>query len=264
MRIIISNRKGGVGKTWLSTVLASAMAVLGYRVLLVDTDPQGQCATSFGIPAMDGLFKLIVDGAAWEEVLLQVPEDRYTTADNPAKGHLHLLPGAKKTSVIPMLVKGISVLSRKLSEVERNYDLILMDTPPTVTMFDASVYMAADAALLVTKMETLNIDGLMETMRQMEEITVDRAGYNLPPLSLVGVVPNMVRDTSNDHVIFDEIKDFMGDKVWSPIPQHTLYTEPARFGKSIFAYAPTATETQKLWRLVRRFEAEVMRHAVES
>ncbi|NJK31913.1 MAG: AAA family ATPase [Deltaproteobacteria bacterium] len=84
----MTNRKGGVGKSTISTHLAAGMAARGWNVAIVDTDSQGHASLMLGMDEENGLFRLMIDKAPFEEVLRFVPPEHYSPMDNPSRGNL--------------------------------------------------------------------------------------------------------------------------------------------------------------------------------
>lgn len=255
--VAIANRKGGVGKTTIATTLGAGLATRGKNVLIIDTDPQGQASTAFGIANSAGLFRLLVDDVKWEDVAIPVDAAAYSTADLPSQGRLFVVPSDDKTSAIPILAKNPNKLLHRIRQIKGMFDFIILDTAPTVTMLDGSVYIAADAFLYVTECETWSVDGLVRGIEQIREFDEDRAERGMAPIHMLGIIPNKVRDTKNHKSIHMEIKKAWGQTVWTPIPQRTVFSEQTKFDSSIFAFAPSSDEAAVMWRVINRFEKEV-------
>ncbi|NWF71270.1 MAG: AAA family ATPase [Chloroflexi bacterium] len=106
------NEKGGIGKTTLATHIAAGLAIRGYRVLLIDADPQGHATFSFGLEKRGGLFDLLVRDAAFKDVLLAPPLTAF--APDPIRGRLFLLPSNVETRAIPNLIDDVTLLAKRL------------------------------------------------------------------------------------------------------------------------------------------------------
>lgn len=257
MKIVaIANRKGGVGKSTVATHLAGALARRGQNVLLIDTDPQGHAGLCLGIRKESGLFRLLVDNAPFEEVLRPVNPANITTADDQQIGHLFALPSDERTQVIPMLEQNPFAFMQRLEEIDSVFDWAILDTAPTVTMFDGAVYLATQAFLYVTECEKLSRDGLANGLKQIKDFAPQRQG--MPAAYILGIVPNKLREKTQNHAAnLDAIRERYGDLVWEAIPQRTTLTEATNFGKLIWAYAPSSDAARLMDRLALQFEQAV-------
>lgn len=259
MKIVaIANRKGGVGKSTVATHLAGALARRGQNVLLIDTDPQGHAGLCLGIRKESGLFRLLVDNADFEEVLRPIDAHNIIAADDQPMGYLFALPSDEKTQVIPMLQKNPFAFVQRLEEVDRMFDWVIMDTAPTVTMFDGAVYLAAQAFLYVTECEKLSLDGLANGLKQIREFAPQRQGYQMAEARVLGIVPNKLREKTQNHAAnLVAVRERFPDLCWEPIPQRTALAEATNFGKLIWAYAPTSDAARAMDRLALQFEQAV-------
>ena len=95
--VSLVNEKGGVGKTTLATHIAAGLAIRGQRVLIIDGDPQGHVASSYGLPKEAGLYNLLVRGASFEASTREVPAERYQAEGRAVNGALYMLPGNVET-----------------------------------------------------------------------------------------------------------------------------------------------------------------------
>lgn len=256
--IAVANRKGGVGKSTVTVHLAAGLATRGQRVLLVDTDPQGHGGYSLGVASEPGVFNLLVERKPFQEVLRPVDPAHFAVPDAPATGQLFILPSDEKTGVIPMLEKNPFAFLHRLQEVAEHFDTLLIDTAPTATMFDGSVYMAAQAFLYVTECEALSFDGLEKGLAQIGEFTPQRADHNLPRNHILGIVPNKFRRNTDNHAHnLRAMQEAFGELVWTPLPLRTVISEASNYQQAIFAYAPSSPEARLFWRLVDEFEEAI-------
>jgi chromosome partitioning protein len=263
--IAVANRKGGVGKSTISVHIAAGLATRGYNVLLIDTDPQGHAGYSLGVDPEPGLFTLMVDRKKFQEVVKPIPPSRFAVPDNPANGRLFILPSDERTTVVPLLEKSPFAFHARLQEVQDIFDYVILDTAPTATMFDGSVYMAAGAFLYVTELEALSFDGLNQGIEQIREFSQPRAAQNLPANYLLGILPNRYRrGTENHENNLKMLQQTFGETVWNPIPLRTLISESANFRRALYSYAPTSREANMMWNLTLTFEKAVAKWQGEA
>lgn len=203
--IVVTNRKGGVGKTTVATHLAAALAVDGFRVGMVDTDAQGHVSLSFGLPKHDGLYYMMCDDEATFAKNLQVVQPyRYLPAGFPVaefEPNLFILPGAKATSLIPIKQSSPFRLRRVIRDFAEllELDYIIVDTSPTANMFDGSVSIAADYFLYISECAALSFDGLVEAMSDLDDLNEDSLDANIEPAQILGIVPNKLRSNTRNH-----------------------------------------------------------------
>jgi chromosome partitioning protein len=253
--IAVANRKGGVGKSTIAVHVAAGLATKGYNVLLIDTDPQGHAGYSLGVEPQPGLFNLMVERKEFPDVIRAISRNYFSVPDNPSAGKLFLLPSDDKTTVVPLLEKNPFAFHDRLQEIDRYFHYAIIDTAPTATMFDGSVYMAAGAFLYVTECEALSFDGLNQGIQQIRDFSKARASEQLPETHLLGILPNRFRKgTDNHEQNLELVRQAFGEKVWHPLPLRTLISEATNFKKAVFAYAPTSREARMLWRLTNKFE----------
>jgi chromosome partitioning protein len=245
----VANRKGGVGKSTVATHLAGALAARGQNVLLVDTDPQGNAGMCLGLKRGPGLFNLLVDKADFQEVVLPVHPQVIMPADEEVRGRLFVVTSDDKTQVIPLLEKNPFALQERLEEVEGLFDTVILDTAPTVTMFDGSVFLATQAFLYVTLCEKLSLDGLLSGLAQIKEFMKQRQ----TPIEVLGILPNNFRDVSNHHANLELARERFGNLVWDPLPQATVISEASSVGRLVFAYSPTSKAAAVMLSMVDRF-----------
>lgn len=257
--ISVVQRKGGVGKTTISAHLAAGWATKGYRVCLIDTDAQGDCGRLMGIKPRDGLYAWLADNAPLADVMMPMPNQVYSTPDNPPRGALFLMPSGPRTYAIASVTDNPFLMAEKMPQVAELFDVIVIDTAPTLSAFDAYVYLATDYFVYVTECEALSVEGLHDGLQQVRRFAKRREEYNVGIESqILGIVPNKMRpSTANHRVNLELIVEKYGSLVWSPIIQRTKWTEATNFGQLIYAYAPTSGEAKDAWALVERAEEAI-------
>lgn len=201
--VVVTNRKGGVGKTTISTHLAGALANFGQRTLLIDTDAQGHSSLAFNLSKDNALYRLMCDESALITENLQiVPPRRYLAHEaHTPEPMLYVLPGAKATTLIPTEQSSPLRLRQLIMEIDEllNLDYVIIDTGPTASMFDGSVNMAADYFIYVTENAWLAFDGLQEAIKDLKAMNRDSRSLGLPEAQILGIVPNKLRSNTRNH-----------------------------------------------------------------
>ena len=250
--ITLLNEKGGVGKTTLSTHLASGLAIHGKRVLLIDADAQAHSTLHLGKTERGGLFNLLIDGTGWESETVEVSPDIYA-GDLGSKGQLYLMPSNIKNRLIPMATDGLELLHERLEEIENLVDIVVIDTSPDASMLHTLIYVASDYVLYPSQPEMFSTDGLLKSMKRVPKINQVRANMNLGKCSILGVQMTMVEANTAAHGhIIDQAKQQYGNYVWSPIAKRTVWREAQLVQKTLFAYDPSHQATEEVWGMVNK------------
>ncbi|HLY28471.1 MAG TPA: ParA family protein [Aggregatilineales bacterium] len=256
--IAVANRKGGTGKTTISSHLAGALAHRGYTVCLIDTDPQGHAALTVGLRKEPGLYNLLIENANFSDVLRQINPNAISVPDNAPQGHLFLLPSDERTQAIPVMDKNPFNLAQRLEELENQFDYVIIDTAPTISLFDGTIYLAVEAILYVTECETLSLDGLKSGIKQITDFAPSRLKNSLPKIEVLGIVPNKYREKTATHVAnLRAVQEKFGDLVWEPIALRTILPEATTAGKLVFSLAPSSDAAAAMWDIADRFERAV-------
>ena len=244
--IVIANQKGGVGKTTTAISLAHGLALRGRRVLLVDLDPQGQCATSLAIEAEAGVFN----------VLINPRSDLRQWIRATTRHGLDLLPGDRSTATAQIVINAenrpIDSIQSLFRSTAREYDCIIFDTAPSVGGIQERALYAADLVLIPTATEFLSMDGLAQMMELLAALK-DKWYWNG---KLLGILPTFYdTQTSESHKSLSELREGFGERMLMPIHRATVLRECAAEGKTIFELAPasrSACEYEELTREVMK------------
>ncbi|MCJ7432248.1 MAG: ParA family protein, partial [Anaerolineales bacterium] len=188
INIVIANQKGGVGKTTSASSLAHGLALRNRRVLLVDFDPQGQCATALGINQEPGVFNALVNTRS----------DIHQWVRDTDRTGLNLLPGDRSTATAQIVINAenrpINSIRLLFKPLGKEYDYILFDTAPSVGGIQERAIYAADLALIPTATEFLSRDGLAQ---MMELLTALRSQHNWSG-KLAGILPTFYDDQTSE------------------------------------------------------------------
>lgn len=229
--ICIANQKGGVGKTTTSVNLASALASLGRRILLIDMDPQGNASSGLGIKRYESqdanIYHVLIGEKSLPEVMMKTAKDNLQIATaNPD------LVGAEIELVdIPQREYR---LKNAIAQVAMDYDYILIDCPPSLGLLTLNALTGADSFLVPLQCEYYALEGLSQLLN-----TAGLIKKNLnPALHIEGIVLTMF-DTRNNlsHQVVSEIRNHFGEKVFNAIiPRNVRLSEAPSHGQSILDY----------------------------
>jgi len=240
--ITIANQKGGVGKTTTAVNLAHGLVLEGKRVLLVDLDPQGQCATILGLKQEPGVFNLLVA----EQPLAQVT--RTTDRQN-----LFVVLGNSKTAtaqtVISVQRSPVSYTYEKivLPASEDNYDYLIIDTPPSVGELQVQSLWASDGVLIPCSVDYLASDGVFSIIE-----TLNRIGQEFDwKGSVLGILPTFYDNvTRESKATLRDLRDNFDQLVLRKIHRATILRECAVEGKTIYELAPASRAAKQYSQLV--------------
>ena len=230
--VAIANQKGGVGKTTTAINLATAMAAIGRRVLLVDLDPQGNASTGFGINRRDRKitsYEVLLGEAKIEDTIIKttVPGLSVVSATIDLSGaELELIDFDRRTER----------LKEALAEpfVSNGFDYVLIDCPPSLSLLTLNALVAARSVLVPLQCEFFALEGLSLLLRTIERV---KANFN-PQLDIHGVVLTMFDSRNNLSVqVADDVRDYMGGKVFETvIPRNVRVSEAPSHGKPALLY----------------------------
>jgi chromosome partitioning protein len=241
--ITVANQKGGVGKTTTAVNLAHGLVREGKRVLLVDLDPQGQCATILGLKPEPGAFNLLVTEESTNRVV------RLT--DRPG---LYVILGDKKTAtaqtVLSIQRSPVSFTASKLQPAAQSdqLDFIILDTSPSVGELQEQALWAADGVLIPCSTDYLASDGVFSIVSTLKKIRQDFDWKG----QVIGILPTFYDEVTRESkaTLLDLGKRFSG-MLLEPIHRATVLRECAVEGKTIFELAPSSRAASQYGRLVQ-------------
>lgn len=228
--VAIVNQKGGVGKTTTAVNLAAIIGYYGYKVLLVDVDPQGNATSGLGINKRDvkeSTYDMIVGDVKAESIMKTTPFkmlDVLPSNMNLAGAELELVD----------LDSREARLRNALAPVKDKYDFIIIDCPPSLGLLTVNVLCASDSVIVPIQCEYYALEGLsqlMSTIRQVKRL------YN-PLIDMEGVLLTMFDGRLNlTHQVVNELKRFFPKKVYNtPIPRNVKLSEAPSYGLPIMYY----------------------------
>jgi len=239
-KICVTLSKGGVGKTTTAVNLGSGLALAGYKVLLVDTDTQGQSAYMLGRKPVAGLTELLTQELTPAECILE------------ARKNLWLLGGGKSLAGVKRIIDRKSfgaewTLSEALAPLDRQFDFIIMDTSPGWDQLIVNVLFYAQEVLVPVALEVMPLHGLAEFLKSLGSIQKYRK-----EIVLKYIVPTFL-DTriKGPQSLYAQLKKLYPDTICAPIRYNESLTEAPSFGKTIFEFAPGSTASADYRKLVR-------------
>lgn len=226
----ITNQKGGVGKTTTAINLGASLAANDLRVLVVDSDPQGNATSGLGVakdPTKPGLYHVLLGGTEIQEAIVPTSFEG-----------LSLLPSDKNLVAANLELVDVPArefrLRQRLLPIRENYDYILIDCPPALDLLNLNALAAADAVLVPIQCEFFALEGVSELVDTIERV---RSAFD-HPLEIAGILLTMYDDRTNlARQVAADLKEFFQDQVFQTvIPRSIRLAEAPSHGQPILVY----------------------------
>ena len=230
----VANQKGGVGKTTTTVNLAAGLAKIGQRVLMVDLDPQGNATMGSGVDKRSlavSVYEVLVDGVPLRQAAVLAEKCGYHVV-----GANRELAGAEIELV--QLPQREMRLKNALAEVDADYDFVLIDCPPSLSMLTLNGLCAAHGVVVPMQCEYFALEGVTDLVHTIKQV---HANLN-PDLQIIGLLRVMFDPrTTLQQQVSDQLKEHFGDKVFnSVIPRNVRLAEAPSYGLPGVVFDPSA------------------------
>jgi chromosome partitioning protein len=228
--LAVANQKGGVGKTTTAVNLGAALAELGFRVLVIDLDPQGNATTGLGISHRN------VEGSVYDVIMNDTPVE--DCVEPTSVRNLYVVPATidlagAEIELVPAFSRELK-LRRALQEIRNDYDFTLIDCPPSLGLLTVNGLAAADDVIVPIQCEYYALEGLGQLLRN---VSLVRSNLN-PTLDVRGIVLTMYdARTRLAEQVEQEVRTHFGDKVYrTVVPRTVRISEAPSFGQPVTVF----------------------------
>ena len=243
--IDISNQKGGLGKTTTSINLSACLAALGKKVLLIDTDPQGNATGGLGIEKREldkSVYDVIINGSEIRDVIVPTDYKRLFVCPSSID-----LAGAEVELV--MAENRTNLLNTAVDKIRDDYDFIIIDCPPSLGLITLNSFVCADSIMIPIQCEYYALEGLSQLTSTIKSV---KSKLN-PRIEIEGVLLTMFDTRTNLSVqVAQEVKKYYPTKLYKAvIPRNVRLSEAPSYGQPINVYDKTSKGCESYMQLAR-------------
>lgn len=230
--ISVGNQKGGVGKTTTTVNLGAALAQLGKKVLIIDSDSQGNATSGLGVErgqVKKSLYEILVDQEPLENCILPT-----------ANGNLDIVPSTISLAAAELELVNVKNREERLKEaiapVKDKYDYILVDCPPSLGQLSINAFTASDTILIPVQAEYYALEGLSQLLNTIRLV---QRSYNRE-FRIEGVLITMLDARTNlGYEVVEEVRKYFQEKVYKTIISRNIrLSEAPSYGQSVLDYDP--------------------------
>ena len=242
-KIAVSLSKGGVGKTTTAVHLAAGLAMAKKKVLLVDTDTQGQSAYMLGVKPKGGLTELVTKELKTEEAIVK------------ARENLFLLAGGRSLAGLKRIISrrdfgGELTISEAIEPLERHFEYIVFDSSPGWDVLTVNVLFCVNEILVPVSLEVMTLQGLAEFLKSVASIQIHRHDIGLV---VKYVLPTFFdKRIKKNNSILERLQNLYGERLCKPIRTNVRISESPAYGKTIYEFSPGANGAEDYRELVRK------------